>query len=98
MIMKSLKVVPFLLATLLWAQTERANLTGTVSDPSGAPIAGASVTVTHLATNTTTAVKTTAVGDYNVSNLSPGRYRVEVSAPGFKRSLQEDVTLTAAGT
>ena len=31
-------------------------------------------------------------------NLSPGRYRVEVSAAGFKRFVREDVTLTAAGT
>src|SRR5260370_18331981 len=95
---KSLNVAPFLFATLLFAQTERANLTGTVSDPSGAPIAGAAIKVTHLATNTTTSVRTTAVGDYNVSNLSPGRYTVEFSAPGFKRSVQEDVTLTAAAT
>src|SRR5437763_3247818 len=95
---KSLSIILFLFATLLFAQTERANLTGTVSDPSGAPIAGAAVKVIHLATNTTTTVRTTGVGDYNVSNLSPGQYRVEVSAPGFKRSLQDEITLTAAGT
>src|SRR5213593_1613778 len=95
---KSLYVVLFLMATLLFAQSERANLTGTVSDPSGAAIAGATVNATHLATNTTAIVRTTAGGGYNVPNLSPGRYTVEVSAPGFKRFLQADVTLTAAGT
>jgi hypothetical protein len=95
---KNLRVVLFLMATLLFGQSERANLTGTVSDPSGAAIAGATVNATHLATNTTATVRTTAGGDYNVPNLSPGRYTVEVSAPGFKRFLQADVTLTAAGT
>ena len=54
--------------------------------------------MTHLATNTTSSATTTTGGGYNVSNLSPGQYRVEISAPGFKRFVQEDVTLTAAGT
>src|SRR5215467_6204664 len=89
---------PLFLSMLLFAQSERANLTGTVSDPSGAPIGNATVSVIHLGTNTTATVKTTPGGDYNVSNLSPGRYRVEMSAVGFKRFVREDVTLTAAGT
>jgi outer membrane receptor protein involved in Fe transport len=88
----------FILTAVLLAQSERANLTGSVTDPSGAPIASATVIVIHLDTNTTAAVKTTPGGDYNVSNLSPGRYRVEMSAGGFKRFVREDVTLTAAGT
>ena len=87
-----------LLPAPLFAQSERANLTGTVSDPSGAPIGNATVSVVHLSTNTTATVKTTPGGDYNVSNLSPGLYRVEISAVGFKRFVREDVTLTAAGT
>lgn len=94
---KSLMLLP-VLATLLLAQTERGNITGSVSDPTGAVIAGAEVKVTHLATNTTANARTTAAGDYNVSNLSPGQYRVEISAAGFKRFLQENITLTAAGT
>src|SRR6476469_3955402 len=87
-----------LLSSILLAQSERANLTGSVSDPSGAPIANASVSVVHTDTNTTATVRTTTAGDYNVSNLSPGRYRVEVAAAGFKRFVREDVTLPAAGT
>ena len=94
---KVLMLLP-LLATLLSAQSERGNITGTVSDPTGAVIGGAEVKVTNRATNTTANARTTAAGDYNVSNLSPGEYRVEISATGFKRFLQEDVTLTAAGT
>jgi len=53
-------LVSFLAATLLFAQSERANLTGTVSDPSGAPVAGVTINVIDLATNTTATVRTTA--------------------------------------
>src|ERR1041385_6968194 len=75
--MRKILWASLLLTMVLLAQSERANLTGFVIDPSGAPIASASVTVIHLDTNTTAMVKTTPGGDYNVSNLSPGRYRVE---------------------
>jgi hypothetical protein len=83
---------------LVYAQTERGNITGMVSDPTSAVIAGATVTATNRATNTTATAVSTAAGEYNLPNLAPGEYRVEVSAPGFKRYLRERVTLTAAGT
>jgi len=91
-------LLPLLFATLLPAQTERANLTGSVRDQSGGVIGGAELKVTNVGTNTTTTVRTTSTGDYNVSNLLPGQYRVEISAEGFKRYLQDNVILTAAGT
>jgi len=47
-------------------------------------MAGVTVNVIHLATNITATVRTTAGGDYNAPNLSPGRYRVEISAAGPK--------------
>ncbi|MBI1786578.1 MAG: carboxypeptidase regulatory-like domain-containing protein [Acidobacteria bacterium] len=87
-----------LAAAGVWAQTERGNITGAVADPSGAAVAGATVTITHRATNTTIGVSTTTAGDYNAPNLTPGDYRIEVSAPGFKRFVQDRVTVTAAGT
>jgi hypothetical protein len=58
---------PFLLATLLLGQSERANLTGSVTDPSGAPIAGVTVSVIHLATNTTASGST----DYTLGSNNP---------------------------
>ena len=87
-----------LLGCLLWAQTERGNITGLISDPTGARLAGASLVITNRATNTSIAVSTTGTGEYNAPNLAPGVYRVEISAPGFKRFVQERVVLTAAGT
>lgn len=85
------------LSLALQAQTERGNITGVVSDPSGAAIAGALVTITNRATNSGATLPTTTAGAYNAPNLSPGDYRIEISAAGFKRFVQDSVTLTAAG-
>ena len=86
------------LAFLCLAQTDRGNITGSVADPSNAAVPGATVVVIHTATNTTVTVKTTETGAYNVPNLQPGVYRVELSAPGFRRFVQTNITLTAGGS
>ena len=90
--------LPGLFAVLLCAQNERGNITGVVTDPSGAAIPGAGVALTNRATNQADHVVSTSVGDYNAPNLRPGIYRIEVTAQGFKRFVQDNVTLTAAGT
>ncbi|MBI1897376.1 MAG: TonB-dependent receptor, partial [Acidobacteria bacterium] len=82
----------------LYAQTERGNITGAVSDPSGAAVPGAAVAIVHVATNTAMNVQTTRAGEYNAPNLMPGVYRVEITADGFKRFIQDRVTVTAAAT
>src|SRR6266567_5071838 len=83
---------------LLWGQSERGNITGLVTDSTGGVIAGAAVAITNMATNTAVNVSTTSAGEYNVPNLSPGSYRVEIGASGFKRFAQSNVVLSAAGT
>src|SRR5258706_11741479 len=87
-----------LLSVSAWAQTERGNITGTVTDTSEARIPGASVMVTNLATNQTATATTTDAGDYNLPNLQPGTYRLEFSANGFKKTLHNRIVLTAAAT
>lgn len=82
----------------VFAQTERGNITGTVTDSTGAVIPGAAVVITNTATNQNVSVATTRAGDYNAANLAPGVYRVEVLAPGFKKTVRDGITLTAAGT
>ncbi|MGH9674257.1 MAG: carboxypeptidase-like regulatory domain-containing protein, partial [Bryobacteraceae bacterium] len=82
----------------LWAQTERGNITGSVTDSSGARIPGAMVTITNVATNQSSSVTSTEAGDYNLPGLSPGTYRVEFSASGFKKSVREGIVVTASGT
>src|SRR6266496_5181492 len=77
-----------LVAVTAHAQVDRATLSGVVKDASGAVIQGGTVTVTHVATNVATKVKTTTAGSYQVVNLVPGKYRVEAEAPGFQKSFQ----------
>jgi Carboxypeptidase regulatory-like domain len=65
------------------AQVERATITGTVSDSSGAVVPEATVRVIDEATNTTLTLKTDAAGEYTASNLTPGSYTIEAEKTGF---------------
>ena len=70
------------------AQVDRATLSGVVRDTGGGVVPGATVTVTNLATNVASNQVTTDTGAYQVVNLVPGRYQVEVELSGFKKSSQ----------
>ena len=85
-------------ASLLLGQSERGNITGVVTDASGSAIANVPVTIVNTATNSTERVTTTNTGEYNAPNLTPGTYRVEVSAPGFRGAVQNNIVLTAGAT
>jgi hypothetical protein len=68
----------------VYAQEFRGAISGTVTDPSGAPIAGAKITVTETRTSTKNQTVTENNGQYNVLFLLPGDYDVAVQAQGFK--------------
>jgi hypothetical protein len=70
------------------AQVDRATLSGVVKDTGGGVVPGATVVVTSLATNVAAQEQTTATGSYQVVNLIPGRYRLDVELSGFKKSSQ----------
>ena len=81
----------FLLAVLLlggaspvFAQKITGDITGTVTDPSGAVVPGATVTAENVGTGLSRSAKTAATGDYRLVELPPGTYKVTVSATGFK--------------
>ncbi len=79
---------------LLGAQsTELGTIGGTVTDPAGALVPGADVTVTNQATNETRNVKSDAQGSFAARSLVPGTYRVEVAAPSFAKQVQENIKL-----
>ena len=82
----------------LYAQSERGNISGIVSDPQGAAVAGATIKIVNRDTNATVNAVTGSTGEYNAPNLSPGTYRIEITAPGFKRFVQENVIVAAAST
>ena len=79
-------------------QTTRATLTGTVTDPNGAVVPGATVNATNVATNISNATKTNQDGTYTFTALPPGEYTVAVELTGFKRSLQTGIILQIAET
>jgi hypothetical protein len=60
------------------------SITGTVTDPTGAVVAGANIVVTEIATGTAHRVRTDGTGRYLVDGLAPGTYGVEARASGFK--------------
>ena len=77
--------VVVLAASPVLAQTTTGSVTGTVTDPSGAVIPGATVTVTNTATGVRTPTKSDAAGVYSLRFLPIGPYTVEVTAPGFTK-------------
>ena len=86
-------VLLFSAATNLCAQNINATLNGTVTDPSGAVVPGATVVVHNQDTNTDRTVQTNATGDYTVPFLPVGVYTITVKASGFKDSVAQDVGL-----
>src|SRR5712691_515690 len=87
-------VVVILSASPAYAQVSGATLSGTITDPSGASIAGAKVSIANKATGITRDVTADAAGFYSAPNLLPGPYEVTASATGFSTAKQSDLTLT----
>jgi Carboxypeptidase regulatory-like domain/TonB dependent receptor len=87
----------FLLLTALpgRAQSTTADMTGTVSDNTGAIVPQATVTLTNLATRETRTAKTTNTGDYTFTLLTPGSYSINVTEEGFKGFVVSEINLAA---
>ena len=94
----NLFVVCFLVAAPMFAQIGTSTITGRVTDPSGAIVPRASVTVVHTGTNFRFNAITNDEGLYRVLSLNPGPYHVSVEAAGFKKSVRDDVELRTGDT
>jgi carboxypeptidase family protein/TonB-dependent receptor-like protein len=81
-------------AVMAQAQSNAADLQGAVRDPSGAAVAGATVTARNLATNITRTTTTNADGIYQILGLPPGNYEVTAEATGFSKGRVASATLT----
>lgn len=75
------------------AQSTSATVSGLVLDPSGRPIAGADIEMVNDATGVRYPGATNGEGIYEVPNLPPGSYRLQVAKPGFKTLLKPDIVL-----
>jgi hypothetical protein len=73
-------------------------LTGTVTDPSGGVIIGASVELISNATGQSRTATTDSSGEYKFGLLQPGNYSVKVSASGFKTATIDNVTVNVSET
>src|SRR5215469_5033179 len=71
------------------------SLVGTVTDPTGAVIAGAKVTITNPATGQAREESTNAQGYFTAASLRPATYDVSATAPGFSQATKSGVTLLA---
>ncbi|HEV2837467.1 MAG TPA: carboxypeptidase-like regulatory domain-containing protein, partial [Pyrinomonadaceae bacterium] len=66
------------------------SLAGTVTDPKGAVVAGATVTVKNAATNQEFSTETSSNGAYNIATLTTGVYTATITAKGFKQAVVTD--------
>lgn len=85
-------------APILHAQQITGSLTGTIKDPDGAVVPTATVEARNVDTHFTRKAQADNEGDYIIQYLPVGRYTVEVAAPGFKKSLQQNIVLSVDQT
>ena len=83
-------------SALVFGQATSATLSGTVSDPQGAVVPGATVTIKDTDTGQQRQVQTNESGYYRAAGLSPGNYEVRVERQGFRPEVRSGVNLTVA--
>src|ERR1700735_2686620 len=90
----------FLLAVtpLSFGQDVNASLSGTVTDPGGAVIPGAKLTLTNEATGFQSNFVSDSAGEYSFRNLTPGKYDLSITANGFKSTDQKGIELAVNQT
>jgi len=78
------------------AQEFRGSVTGKVTDPNGAAIPGATVTIKNIETNSETTATTNDEGTYNFPLLQPGKYTLTVTQQGFNTAVREGIEIKVA--
>ena len=81
----------------VYAQSERGSIRGVVEDASGAVLPGARVTAISVGTNVETSTNSLDAGNYNLPELPPGTYVVQVELKGFKKLVRENVNVQVSG-
>ena len=93
-----LLLMPVLGVGMLLAQSERGTITGAVRDASGAVVPGASIQITNVATNVTTATTSNQTGEFTVPGVAAGKYNLRVEKQGFRTFVMAGITVDAATT
>src|SRR5437588_11992874 len=82
----------------VWSQTVQGVITGTVTDPTGAVVPGATVTITNVGTNASQTATTGSDGSYRFPLVPPGTYLVEVKAANFAVVRASGIVVQASQT
>ena len=98
---KALRALAATLAVLLlcvpaFSQGSAGRILGTITDSTGAAIAGATVTITDVARGTSRTLTTDQSGAYSAPNLLPGQYKVRAEFKGFKAVERQNIVLEVA--
>lgn len=80
-----------LTTSVTFAQFETATILGTVHDPGGAVVAGATITLRNLQTGVSATARTDDNGEYQFLNIRIGVYQVAAEAPGFSRAVADNI-------
>src|SRR2546430_13537109 len=83
--------------TSAWSQ-DNASVTGTATDPSGAAVVNAGISLTNTATGQVRHATSNSVGDYLFANLGAGTYNLEAAAPGFQKFSNTGIVVHVAQT
>ncbi|MGA7341040.1 MAG: TonB-dependent receptor, partial [Terracidiphilus sp.] len=81
-------------SVLCFAQSDRGSVSGIITDPTGAVVTGAKVTITNAAMGTQNSTVTTGAGIYTVPEVPAGVYSVTVVAPGFTTLVRNGITVS----
>ena len=87
-------VVAFVAAGVVRGQVTTGTISGTVTDSTGAVLPGANIVILNEETGIPRSLVTDAAGRYLAPSLSPGRYRVTISQPGFQTEARTGIVLT----
>jgi hypothetical protein len=83
-----------LFAATAFGQTTTGSLTGTVTDPSGAVVAGATLTLVKPETGAERTTTSSTEGRFDFQTLQPGKYNITVDAKGFKKAVSRDIIIS----
>src|SRR5665213_2736064 len=94
--LRRILAIGVLAAGYVAAQTSQGTIAGTVTDPTGAAVVGASVTATNTVGSDKRSVKTSAIGEYHIDAVTPSTYTISATAPGFSSKEIKEVVVNAS--
>jgi hypothetical protein len=90
-------LITLLFSSVALSQQSTSSVRGTVRDPQGNVVAGATATISNPATNFSRAATTNESGQFVFESLQPGLYQLEFEAKGFKKTVLTEVRATRSG-